>query len=105
MPKKRLLSVNDRGNLTIPSDIRRQYRLSAPGVQVELVPREGFFELHPRVAVPADQAWFWTAEWQKGERRVDEHVAAGRVSVADNVDDFLAAMDGVRRRKKKRPAA
>jgi len=103
--KKRFLSVHDRGNLTIPPDIRRQYRLDQPGVQVELVPRAGFFELHPRVAVPADQAWFWTREWQEGERRVDTHVAAGRVKTAEDVDGFFHAMDEVRRKKTKKRSA
>lgn len=101
MSKKRFLSINERGNLTIPPDIRRQFRLGDPGAQVELVLREGFIELHPQVAVPADQAWFWTSEWQKGEHRVDEHVAAGRVAVADDIGGFLAAMDKVRRKKKR----
>jgi hypothetical protein len=62
--------------------------------------REGVIELRPHVAVPADQAWYWTRGWQKGERAVDEHVAAGRVKVVENVDDFLAAMDKVRRKRR-----
>ena len=49
----------------------------------------------PQVGVPADQAWYWTRSWQKGERAADRHVAAGRVKVARNVDEFLAAMDEV----------
>jgi len=47
------------------------------------------------------QAWFWTRNWQKGERVVDDHVVAGRVRVAPSVDDFLVAMDTVRRKKKR----
>jgi len=98
---KRFLTVRERGNLTLPADIRRQYGLDKPGVQIEVVAGDGVIELHPHVAVPADQAWYWTKSWQKGERAVDEHVAAGRVRVAENVDDFLAAMDKVRRKKKR----
>ena len=41
----------------------------------------------------ADQAWFWTPEWQEGEREVDEHLAAGRTERFDSVDEFLAALD------------
>lgn len=41
------------------------------------------------VRVPADQMWFWSARWQDREREVDEHVAAGRVTVHDSGDDFL----------------
>jgi bifunctional DNA-binding transcriptional regulator/antitoxin component of YhaV-PrlF toxin-antitoxin module len=98
---KRFLAVHDRGNLTLPADLRRQYGLDKPGVQVEVVARDGVIELHPNVAVPANQAWYWTGTGQKGERAVDEHVAAGRVKIAENVDGFLVAMDKVRRKKKR----
>mgnify|MGYP005846590403 CR=1 FL=1 len=43
----------------------------------------------------ADQAWFWTAEWQAKEREADEDLAAGRYKDFDTMDDFLAdLMDG-----------
>lgn len=98
---KRFLSVHERGNLTLPADIRRKYGLDKPGAQLEVVTREGVIELHPHVAVPADQAWYWTQDFQKGERAVDEHVKAGRVKVVENVDEFLVAMDKVRQKKKR----
>jgi hypothetical protein len=41
----------------------------------------------------SDQAWFWTPEWQEGEREVDEHLAAGRTTHFDSVEEFLAALD------------
>ena len=51
---------------------------------------DGVVELRPALPVPADQAWFWTEQWQKPEREVDEHVAAGRVVVHETGEDFLA---------------
>jgi bifunctional DNA-binding transcriptional regulator/antitoxin component of YhaV-PrlF toxin-antitoxin module len=95
MPK-RFLAVHDRGNLTLPADIRRRYGLDKPGVQVEVVAREGVIELRPHVAVPADQAWYWTRSWQQGERKVDEHVESGQVKVSRDIDELLADLDGVR---------
>ena|SRR6266702_8916344 len=99
---KRFRTVDERGNLTLPADIRRQYGLDKPGVQIEVVARAGVIELRPHVAVPADQAWFWTPSWQKGERAVDAHVAAGRLKRADNVEDFIAAVGKVAGRKKRK---
>jgi AbrB family looped-hinge helix DNA binding protein len=98
---KRFRSVDERGNITLPADIRRQFGLDKPGAQIEVVAREGVIELHPHVAVPTDQAWYWTRSWQKGERSVNEHVAAGRVKVVGDVDDFLDSMDKVRQKKKR----
>jgi len=41
---------------------------------------------------PADQAWFWTPEWQAGEREVDEAIAAGRTTFFGSAEEFLAAL-------------
>ena len=36
------------------------------------------------VAVPADQAWFWSERWQKMEREVDGHLARGEVTTHES---------------------
>jgi hypothetical protein len=45
----------------------------------------------------ADQAWFWTREWQEGEREVDEAVAAGQTTFFGSVEEFLASLDSFER--------
>lgn len=40
--------------------------------------------------VPKDQEWFWTEEWQKGEREVNEELKAGHYKEFDSVEEFLA---------------
>jgi hypothetical protein len=40
-----------------------------------------------------DQAWFWTEEWQAGEREADAEIAAGHTTFYASTDDFLAALD------------
>lgn len=30
--------------------------------------------------IDPEQAWFWTAEWQRGERQADEDIRRGRLS-------------------------
>ena len=32
------------------------------------------------VVVPADQAWYWSSEWQEGEREADKHLSSGELS-------------------------
>ena len=49
--------------------------------------------LRPQVAVPADQAWFWTERWQQMEREADDAVAAGRTTTVEGVEEFLADLD------------
>lgn len=83
----------------LPIEVRRRHHLDEPGAQVEVVEREdGVIELRPQLSVPVGQAWFWENEWQAGERRVDDHVAAGRVAVSESIDDFIADLDAVRSR-------
>jgi AbrB family looped-hinge helix DNA binding protein len=88
------LGVQRRGVIALPAEVRRRLHLDEPGAQVEVIERDdGVLELRPALPVPADQAWFWTERWQRREREVDEHVAAGRVLVHDSTEDFLAHLD------------
>lgn len=43
--------------------------------------------------IDPDQAWFWTPEWQAGEREADADIAAGRGTRHHSDEDFLAALD------------
>ena len=43
--------------------------------------------------IDADQAWFWTPEWQAGEREADAEIAAGRRTRYRGDEEFLAALD------------
>ena len=40
--------------------------------------------------IPDDQAWFWTEEWQKGEREVDEALARGEYKDFESVEALIA---------------
>jgi bifunctional DNA-binding transcriptional regulator/antitoxin component of YhaV-PrlF toxin-antitoxin module len=88
------VAVQARGTLALPAALRKRHHLDDPGSQVRLVERDdGVIELHPLVAVSADQRWFWTERWQRMEREADEDIAAGRVRVHDSVDDLLDVLD------------
>lgn len=43
--------------------------------------------------IDAEQAWFWTGEWQRREREADEDLLAGRVTRYESDEQFLAALD------------
>jgi antitoxin MazE len=87
------VTVQMAGLIAIPTSIRRHFGLDKPGAQVEVIEREGEIVLRPHVAVPADQAWFWTERWQKMEREADEAIVASRVVATNNVDELLADLD------------
>lgn len=80
----------------MPKSTRARLGLDRPGAQVEVIEREdGVVELHPHVAVPADQVWFWDERWQRMEREVDAHVERGETATFDTSADFLSALEKV----------
>jgi AbrB family looped-hinge helix DNA binding protein len=88
------VTVQGRGLIALPADLRRRLELDRPGAQVEIVERpDGVIELRPMVAVPADQAWFWSERWQRMEREVDEHIARGEVTTSDSAEALFADLE------------
>lgn len=80
--------------IALPAELRQRLHLDEPGAQLEITERpDGVLELRAALPVPADQAWFWAEQWQQREREVDEHVNAGRLTVHESTDDFLANVD------------
>jgi len=92
--KTHLLNVQSRGTVALPADLRRRLHLDGPDSQIRLVEHEdGHVELVPVIAVPADQAWFWTDRWQKMEREADADIAAGRATIVEGGDELIAHLD------------
>ena len=94
--KTYLVSVRSRGTLALPADLRRRLHLDGPESQVRLIDHgDGRVELVPVVAVPADQAWFWTDRWQAMEREADADIAAGRLTVHDGPEAMFDYLDSL----------
>ena len=45
--------------------------------------------------VDPDQAWFWTPEWQEGEREADAELAQGSGVVYSSTDEFISHLESV----------
>ena len=91
MEARHFVTLQSRGLIALPAGVRARHGLDEPGAQVEVVERaDGVIELHPRVSVPAEQAWFWTDRWQAMEHEVDEHVSRGEVTVHESTKEFLS---------------
>ena len=65
--------------VSIPKAVRDRLRLEE-GDLLEVEERDGEIVMIPKRLIDADQAWFWSREWQEGEREADEDIKAGRVS-------------------------
>ncbi|WP_066188315.1 MULTISPECIES: AbrB/MazE/SpoVT family DNA-binding domain-containing protein [Gracilibacillus] len=91
MPGK---SVRLRGKnqVTIPTDVIEQLQLKE-GEQLEVAIENGRIVLIPVITIERDQAWFWTEEWQKGEREADEDIKAKRVKSFKNPEEAIKWLD------------
>jgi len=73
-----LVRVTRNFQVSIPKEVRAKLNIEE-GDLVEVDERDGEIVLTPKKLIDADQAWFWSREWQEGEREIDEELRAGRV--------------------------
>jgi len=89
--KSYLLTVQSRGTVALPADLRRRLHLDELDAQVRLEEQDdGRIEMVPVVPVRADQAWFWTDRWQERERQADADIAAGRTTIVEGLEGLTA---------------
>jgi antitoxin MazE len=86
-----LTRIRPKGQVTLPDSIRRQARLEE-GDYLEVAVEDGAIVMRPKKLIDADQAWFWTDAWQRGEREASEDIARGRVRRSDNGDEFVESL-------------
>lgn len=85
--------VRSKGQVTIPREIREALHVSEGDDVAFTVTSEGSVVLTGMRSIPADQAWFWSAEWQEGEREASEQIERGETTFYPSTDDFLASLD------------
>lgn len=85
--------VTRNGQITLPAQARRALQIEE-GDYVEVrVNSGGSITLTPKKLVDKEQAYFWTEEWQRGEREADEEIAAGRHKTFDDVEDLIRELN------------
>jgi len=83
-------TLRAKGQLTLPEEIRTAAHLEEGDLLDAEITSEGIL-LRPRKVIDATQAWFWTTEWQAGEREADADLAAGRVENFESDETFVTA--------------
>ena len=87
-----LARVRGKGQITLPDSIRRAANL-AEGDYVSMEVSRGAIVMRPKKLIDADQAWFWSEEWQHGEREASEDIAADRMRRSASAKEFLDTLD------------
>jgi antitoxin PrlF len=84
--------IRAKGQVTIPQDIREAAHLEA-GDPVDIEITADGILLRPKKLIDASQAWFWTQEWQAGEREASADIKAGRVTTSGSTADLLESLN------------
>ena len=71
--------VRSKGQITIPASIRKQARIEE-GDLIELSVTPDGVLMRPLKTIDAGQAWFWTEEWQEGERQASDDIRSKRTT-------------------------
>lgn len=84
-------TLRAKGQLTLPEEIRTAAHLAEGDLLDAEITEDGIL-LRPQKVIDATQAWFWTPEWQAGEREADADIAAGRGETFESGEEFLEAL-------------
>ncbi len=74
-----ILTLRRNGQITLPADIRRRMRAAEGDVFLAEVREDDEIVLRKKSLVDASQAYFWTDQWQRGEREAQEDIRRGRI--------------------------
>ena len=66
-----LSKVTRNFQITIPADIRKKLHIHV-GSLLGFCMEKNAIILRPQALIDEEQAWFWSKEWQKGEKKVDQ---------------------------------
>ena len=93
MEKQKIKTVKLTTNQTvrIPTKIVKQMGLKKDNSFEVVLTTDGIL-LVPLVQIPKSQEYYWTKEWQEGERDADKDIEKGRLESFDNADDLFDSL-------------
>jgi AbrB family looped-hinge helix DNA binding protein len=84
--------VTRHGQITLPASVRKELGIEEGDlVEIEVVEERAV--LMPKKLVDKSQAYFWTKQWQEGEKEADEDIQAGRVRIFDSVEELIRDLE------------
>ncbi|WP_223806011.1 AbrB/MazE/SpoVT family DNA-binding domain-containing protein [Ornithinibacillus gellani] len=90
---KEQVTIRKKGQITLPKSILDKFGLEEGDSLVLEVDDFGEISVTPMIQIPANQKWFWSEEWQKGEKEATEDIKAGRTKKFDDVYDLITDLE------------
>lgn len=72
-----LVKVKNKYQIVIPDDVRKRLHVQI-GDTLEIEEKNGVLVAKPVMVIAKSQAYFWTEEWQKGEKEAEEAKKKGK---------------------------
>jgi hypothetical protein len=87
------VDLRAKNQLTLPREFGDILQVT-PGDRIEFaVNAAGDVVVRGLKTIPADQAWFWSPQWQAGEQRASADIAAGRLVTFHSIEEMDAWLD------------
>jgi len=87
-----LVKVQKNKNITLPQALFARLHIGV-GDFVRLEETKQGVLLKPAKLVDPSQAYFWTKEWQAGEREAEQDIRKGRIKAAPSVKALLKELE------------
>ncbi|OGX39614.1 MAG: hypothetical protein A3C53_06060 [Omnitrophica WOR_2 bacterium RIFCSPHIGHO2_02_FULL_68_15] len=87
-----IVKLQKNKNITLPMWLIRRFRIAAGDFVRLQETREGIL-LKPGKLIDPSQAYFWTKEWQQGEREVEEERRQGKVKRFRSMKELVKDLD------------
>ncbi len=84
-----LVKVKSKYQIVIPEDVRKKLKVEI-GDNLEIEEKNGVLIVKPVMVIDKSQAYFWTDEWQSGEKEAEEAKKKGKFR------DFKKAEEAVK---------
>jgi len=83
-----IVKVQKNKNITLPTGVMNRFHIHL-GDFVRLEETKDGVVMKPAKLVDPSQAYFWTKEWQVGEREADEDLRKGRLKKFKSVKELM----------------
>ena len=83
-----LTEIRSRSQITIPAEIIKKLSLKQ-GDTLEVDVEGTQIILRPVIAIPKEQAYFWTKEWQSEEKQVQSDIENNNIKPAKSKNELF----------------
>ncbi|ACM61614.1 AbrB family transcriptional regulator [Caldicellulosiruptor bescii] len=83
-----IVEIKKKSQVTIPAQILKKLNLRV-GDLLQIEEKDGRIILTPVIAIPKEQAWFYSEKWQREEATVEKEIQEGKLLVANSLEELF----------------